>query len=50
MGIQDKTACIRSCEENTHVQEGKEGKMISQGQITPIGHYWENIPPEPTQK
>ena len=24
--------------------------MISQGQITPIGHYWENIPPGPTQK
>ena len=24
--------------------------MISQDQINPIGHYWENIPPESTQK
>ena len=24
--------------------------MISQDQITPAGHYWENIPPDSTQK
>ena len=42
MGIQEKTMCIRDCNENTHVQEEKGrkiGKLISQDQITPIGHY-----------
>ena len=28
----------------------KKGKMIIQGQITSTGHYWANIPPDPTQK
>ena len=50
MGIQEKTTCIHDCNANTHVQEEKESKMIIQDQITPIGHYWENIPPDPTQK
>ena len=48
--IQEKTTCIRDCNENTRIQEEKKGKMIIQDQITPTGHYWENIPPNPTQK
>ena len=50
MGIQEKAMCICDCNANTHVQEEKERKMIRQDQITPTRHYWENIPPYPTQK
>ena len=42
--------CICDCNANTRVQEEKEGKIIIQDQITPTAHYWENIPPDPTQK
>ena len=49
-GIQEKTVCIRDCAATTRIPEEKEGKMISKFQITPTGHYWENIPLDLTQK
>ena len=32
VAIQEKPTCIRSCEEKTHVQEERGGKMITQDQ------------------
>ena len=49
-----KTAYIRDCELKTHVQEERCIKIKANKQaetnFTPIKHYQENMPPDPTQK
>ena len=49
-----KTAYICDCEFRTHVQEEKCIKIKENRQaetkFTPIKHYQENMPPDPTQK
>ena len=54
MTIQGKPACTRDCERKTHVHEEKRDKrkenIQAKTKFTPIRHYWENMPPNPTQK
>ena len=52
--IAKKPAYIRDCEFKTHVQEERCIKIKANRQaetnFTPIRHYQENMPPDPTQK
>ena len=54
MELADKPAYIRDCEFKTHVQEERHIKIKENRQFetnyTPIRHYQENIPPDPTEK
>ena len=46
--------CIHDCERETrlHEEKQKNNKVNRQDEtkFTPTRHYWENMPPEPTQK
>ena len=52
--IPGKTTCTCDCKGKTRVHEKKEIKKKVNGQaetkFTPIRHYQENMPPDPTQK
>ena len=52
--IAEKPACIHDCEFKTCVQEERCIKIKANRQaetnFTPIRHYQENMPPDPTQK
>ena len=50
----EKTACIHDCELKTRVQEERcikiKANIQAETNFTPIRHYQENMPPDPTQK
>ena len=52
MDILVKTMCTHVCEDKNCVQEEKEIKkkvnIQAETKFTPIRHYYENIPPDPT--
>ena len=54
MEIPVKIVCTRNCEAKTRIQEEKEIKKKVNKQaktkFTPIKHYQENMPPNPTKK
>ena len=54
VAIPGKPACTRDCEGKTCVHEEKEIKKKVNRQaktkFSPIRHYQENMPPDPTQK
>ena len=54
MEMAEKTTCIRDCEFKTRVQEERCIKIKANKQaernFTPIRHYQENMPTDPTHK